>query len=227
MTLEERLIAYVDGELDAGARAAFEAEMAKDPQLAVQVDSHRRLAARIGGVYAPVLDEPVPARLAAMATAANDLGANRARFGPPAWAAMAACLLVGVLAGRLAWPQPGPLVTRGDALVARGELARALSVQLAAEPGVVRVGLSFRTADGRYCRTFQSARERLAGLACRQGETWVAEVATAFQGGAAPDYRTAASETPPAVLATVDRLIAGAALDAAQERSARDQGWRR
>ena len=164
MTRDERLIAYVDGELDAAARAAFEAEMAADPALAAEVALHRGLAARVGAAYAPILDEPVPAQLVAMASAANDARPGWMRLGPPAWAAMAACLVVGVLAGRLAWPQPGPLVARDGALTARGELAGALTTQLAAEPGVVKVGLSFRAADGRYCRTFQSARERLAGL---------------------------------------------------------------
>jgi len=227
MTRDERIIAYVDGELDPAASRAFEADMAADPQLAAEVALHRSLAARIGHTYAPVLDEPVPPRLAAMAAAANDETARRPGFGPPAWAAMAACLVVGVLAGRLALPpQAGPLVSRGGELAARGELARALSGQLSAQPGAIRVGLTFRTADGRYCRTFQSARERLAGLACRRGDAWVAEVATPFRPRPAPDYRTAASDTPPAVLATVDRLIAGAPLDAAQERAARDAGWR-
>jgi hypothetical protein len=226
MTRDERIIAYVDGELDAADRDAFEAEMAADPHLAAEVALHQSLAARVGDAYASVLDEPVPPLLLAMAAAANDVNGSRARFGPPAWAAMAACLVVGVVAGRAVWPPPAPLVARDGVLVARGELAHSLSRQLAADPGVVRVGLSFRAADGRFCRTFQSVREGLAGLACRQRERWIAEIATAYRPGPTPDYRTAASETPPAILATVDRLIAGAPLDAAQERAARDRGWR-
>lgn len=226
MTRDERIIAYVDGELDAVAREAFEAEMAADPNLAAEVTLHQSLAARVSGAYAPMLDEPAPPHLVAMVAAANDVTQSQVRFGWPAWAAMAACLVVGVVAGRAVWPPPGPLVARDGVLVARGELAQALDRQLAADPGVVRVGLSFRAADGRYCRTFQSGREGLAGLACRQREGWTAELATAYRPGPAPDYRTAASESPAAVLAAVDRLIAGAPLDAAQERAARDRGWR-
>ncbi|MDB5444147.1 MAG: anti-sigma factor, partial [Phenylobacterium sp.] len=141
------------------------------------------------------------------------------------WAAVAASLAVGVIAGRVALPERGPLVARDGALVARGELAGALSTKLAAEPGVVKVGLTLKTADGRYCRTFQSAADHLAGLACRQGGQWVARTVTAWTPSASPAYRTAGSDISPEVLAAVD-VLAGQPLDAAAERAARDKGWR-
>jgi hypothetical protein len=87
------------------------------------------------------------------------------------------------------------------------------------------VGLTFRAADGRYCRTFQSEMDQLAGLACHEDGRWAAITTTAFHPAADPAYRTAGSETPPAVLAAVDDLIDGAPLDAAAERAARDKGW--
>ncbi|MFL5295449.1 MAG: anti-sigma factor family protein [Phenylobacterium sp.] len=224
MTSEARLIAYVDGELSAAERVRFEAEMQADPSLAAAVERHRRLVERVAAAYAAVLEEPTPARLATLGVAANDPG--RARFGPPQWAAMAACLVVGVMAGRTLWPQQaGPLAVRGDLLVAQGGLDRALTAQLASDTGAVRVGLSFRPRDGGYCRTFQSAGDRLAGLACRREGRWVVETATAWRPPAAPEYRTAASAMPPAVLAAVDAAIDGGPLDAAAERAARDRGW--
>src|SRR5206468_3729067 len=156
---------------------------------------------------APVLEEPVPPGLLALAAAANDRAP--VRIGPPQWAALAACLVAGVLVGRLAWPQPGALVERDGALVARGRLERALSTQLASAEGPVRIGLTFRAADQRYCRTFADAPERLAGLACRQDGRWVAVTTATLTASAAPAYRTAASETPAAVLAAVDALREG------------------
>jgi hypothetical protein len=224
MSREERLVAYVDGALDLANRAAFEREMSADPALAAEVALHQRLGARIAQAYAPVLDEPVPAGLIAAASVANDRG--RPRFGIPQWAAMAACLVVGVLAGRAALPQPGPLVVRDGALVARGGLAHALTTQLAADAGPVKLGVSFRSGDGRYCRSFQSAPDRLAGVACREADRWVARTTTAWTRSASPDYRTAGSDTPPEVLAAVDAMIAGEPLDAAAERAARAKAWR-
>ena len=223
MIPEDRLIAYLDGELPPNDRAAFEAEMAADRVLADQVERHRATAARVAAAYAPVLDEPVPARLIAVATAANDRAPLRMLSAQ--WAAMAACLVVGVAVGRALWPNPGPLTMREGALVARGGLDNALTVQLASDAGPVKVGLSFRSRDGRYCRTFESSADRLAGLACRDGSRWVAEATSAWTPQAQPDYRTAASVTPPVILAAVDAAIVGETLDAKAERAARDSGW--
>jgi len=225
MTSEERLIAYVDGELSGADRAVFEAEMAADPDIAAQVAAHRRLARSIAGAYAPILDEPVPSHLAALAAAANDRNTG-GRPGLPQWAAMAACLALGVLVGRMLWPEQGPLVARGGVLIARGDLDKALTTRLAAEGGAIRVGLTFKARDGGYCRTFASAADHLAGLACRRDGRWAAQVTSAWNPQPTAGYRTAASATPPAVLAAVDATIAGEALDAAAERAARDGGWR-
>jgi hypothetical protein len=223
MSREEILIAYVDGELDAATRARFEAEIAKDVELARAVERHRALATRVSAAYAPVIGERVPPQLLAVAAAANDRKSPRSGLAP--WAAVAASLLVGVLAGRAVWPAGGPVAATGQGLEARGALAQALTTRLAADAGPVKVGLTLKTADGGYCRTFQSAPDRLAGLACRDGERWRLRTLTAWAPPAATAYRQAGSDTPPEVLAAVDAL-AGEPLDAPAERTARDRGWR-
>lgn len=223
-----RLIAYVDGELPPAEAQAFEAEMAADPALAAEVIRHRALAERVGRAFDGVLDEAIPPQLLATAHAANDRAGGRPRVAAlPRWAALAATLAVGVMAGRLALPDSGVLAQRDGALVAKGRLETALNTQLAADPGAVKVGVSFKTADGRYCRTFESAPDRLAGLACRSDDHWAARTVTAWAPAAAQSaYRTAGSDTPPEVLAGVDSLIAGDPLDAKAERAARDKGWK-
>lgn len=221
MSREERLIAYVDGELSAADRAAFEAELAADPSLAAQLEQQRRLRERIAAAYAPVLDEPAPERLVAAALAANDRGG----FRPMHWAAMAASLVAGVLVGFAAPHDRGGLAVRDGVVTARADLAEALDERLASESGPIRVGLSFRDPQGAYCRTFQSEPDRVAGLACRDDGRWVARTTTAWVAADAPEYRTAGAEIPPAVLAAVDELIAGEPLDPAGERAARARNW--
>lgn len=224
MTREETMIAYVDGELDAAEHARFEAEIAADADLARAVERHRALARRVSAAYAPVLDEPIPPQLLAVAAAANDRAEPRGpRLAP--WAAVAASLVMGVLAGRALAPSSGPVAVADGGLAARGDLARALTSRLAADAGPVKVGLSLKTADGRYCRTFESASDHLAGLACRDGGRWRVRTLAAWSPAPETAYRQAASDTPPEVLAAVDALSAEP-LDAAAERAARDRGWR-
>jgi hypothetical protein len=223
MEREERLAAYVDGELAGAERDAFERELAADPALQRDLARQKALRARLSAAFDPVLDEPVPLRLTLAAQAAN---APRRAWRPPQWAAMAACLALGVLVGRAALAPSAPIVERGDALMARGALARALDRQLALDGGPIRIGVTFRGADGRWCRTFESAPDKLAGLACREPAGWTARALAAWSPGPQTGFRTAASETPAAVLAAVDATLSGTPVDQAGERAARDSGWK-
>lgn len=224
MTREERLAAYVDSELSHADTRAFEAELAADPALAAQVDAQRALRESLRAAFDPVLDEPMPLKLLA-ATRAKPPAAAPVRRAIPAWAAMAACLALGVGAGILIPRQPeGGLAVQDGRLTARGPLALALSDGLAADPGAVRIGVTFRDGAGRYCRTFDSAQDRLSGLACRQDGHWLAEATAAYE-PSATTYRQASAQTPAPVLAAMDALIAGDPLDAAAERAARDGDW--
>jgi hypothetical protein len=240
---DETLGAYADGELDAATRAALEAAMATDPQLAQRVARQRALRARVQDAFAPVLTEPVPERLLAGVRGAPAGGRAgsviafqarpRPRWSWPQWGAIAASLIVGVLLGPLllrpSAPQT-PLETSGGRVLASGGLARALSQQLAsAQPrgAPVAIGVSFRARSGDYCRTFVlHATQSLAGLACRAGPAWeVVALARSEAPGAASAYAQAGSALPPAVSRTLDELIAGEPLDAAGEAAARAHGW--
>jgi hypothetical protein len=220
---DERLMAYVDGELEPAARDAFEQKLEANPALQAEVARQRGLRERLGAAFDPALDEAVPLRLTLAVQAANT---PRGAWRAPQWAAMAACLLAGVLVGRAALAPSGPVVERDGSLFARGELARALDARLAAEPGAIRIGLTFRDANGRWCRTFESAPDHLAGLACRQSGRWSAHTLAAWSPTPQAGYRTAGTEAPAPVLAAVDASIAGAPVDASEERSARDRGWK-
>jgi hypothetical protein len=216
---DDMLMAYVDGELSDAKRLLVDSAVAGDPALFERLEKHRRLRAMMGGAFAGVLDEPVPERLVAATKPSNVVSLSERRRGPPAWAAIAATLVVGVVAG-LAVPRSQPMI--GSDFAAHGELATALDKQLASAPsGDVRVGLTFKTADG-YCRTFSQS--SMAGLACRQGEGWKVRMAVA-QDAATSDYRMAAS-TPAPVLEAAQALMVGEPLDAEAERAAAARGWK-
>jgi hypothetical protein len=93
--------------------------------------------------------------------------------------------------------------------------------------GPVRIGLSFKNQQGLYCRTFQaSGRAPVAGVACREPSAWRVRGVSPAAPAPTADYRTAGSETPAAVLATVDAMIVGQPLDAAAEVRAKASGWK-
>ena len=196
------------------------------------------LRRRVAAAYEPVLDEPVPQRLQALLAQPPvvDLAAERERRGRRPFAAltwaqlggMAASVLVGVLVG-LNWPASDAgalLLERGGEMVAGERLARALDTRLAGDAAAaVDVQLTFVDRDGRYCRTF--AAQQLAGLACRGDGQWRVVATARAERAVVGDMRQAASALPRPVLEAVDARIAGTALDAGQERAARDGAWRR
>ena len=225
MTLDERLLAYVDGELTGEELVKFEAEMAANPRLKDEVDKHRGLNARLAAARAERADM---ARAGAKgAKGQKGVRAPAAAARPRVqlsgwhWAAILAGLAVGIAgglaAGLYAFPPTGPVVADGGVLTTAGDLNVALTNQLIGQKGPVTIGGTFRTAKGRYCRTFLSTPDRLAGLACRQTDGWVLQTATVLG---------AADVMPRAVLTAVDGLMVGAPLDEAAERAARAKDWK-
>lgn len=184
----------------------------------------RRMAAAFDGV----LNEPVPDRLKALlaepAAEIVDLGTARAqRRGMASWAAwggMAATLVLGTLIGTRLTPSAGD-----GRLLASAPIAKALDQQLASAPsGAIAVQVSFKAKDGRWCRSFST--NASAGLACREADgAWALQQVAAVSASGA-GMRQAASSLPPSVLAAIDATMAGEALNAEQEKAARDAGWR-
>jgi hypothetical protein len=236
---DETLMAYADGELDDLLNAEISAAIERDPALALRVQRHRALRDRVAGAYSIVLERPLPERLRAAASGpqrraevlqfpARTSAPGARRWGTREWAALAASLVLGML---LSWqfiaPSRGALVTAADgALVASGALARALDSQLASAQrpeDPVQIGLTFRSQDGSYCRSFTLKHAATAGLACRVSGEWRVPV-TAAAAGFETGIRQASS-LPPAVLSAIEARIDGDALDAAGEETARRGGW--
>lgn len=242
---DETLMAYADGEVDADTRRQIEAAMALDPTLAERVARHRALRMDLGAAFGGVLDEPVPSRLldaansspASARATVTDLGAARAAksggkktgsWAWPQWTAIAASLLIGVLAGRSALQPSGSEMFAPSAggIVATGDLSAALDNQLSgtSADANVRIGLSFRSKGGNYCRSFAAG--SAAGFACHEDAQWRVRALNELQAhGADGEYRMAGSELPPAILTAIDDVMEGDALDRAQEQAARERGW--
>jgi hypothetical protein len=240
---DETLMAYLDGELDNAARASVEAAMVAEPELARRVARQRALREQLRATFDPTLTEPIPERLLAAARGGSKQASagrvesfRRGAARPwawPQWGALAASLILGVLIAPLLHrtPAPSPLQIDRTGVLASGVLAQALSQQLAGDQSTsapVRIGISFRSQSGAYCRTFELLEPgAVAGVACRQRQSWRLQALAAA--GASPSgagaYQPAASHMPAAIERTVEGLIAGDALDAKAEAAARGRGW--
>lgn len=240
---DEMLMAYVDRELDPASTAEIDAAIARDPELAARVERQRKLRVAVHAAFEPILQEPMPKRLLDAASGAARLAsASRAprRWTWFEWSAMAASVVIGVLVGGAfigdlrhapAIDPSTDLVAERGHVVARGRLALALSEQLASTQKAdasVRIGLTFLSKGGEYCRTFTLQKGATVGLACSSAGEWrVPVIAQADRTGSSGDYRTAAAPLPPAVLRELDERIQGSSLDAEAERAAQQRGWKR
>jgi len=228
---DDLLMAFVDGELDEVSRARVERAIAEDPALRARLEQQRKLRATLAAFYDPTADAEIPERFRAMLdTNVVDFAAAKASRPRPAWqslTALAATLLLGLAIGRtLLMPAPGSVGIANGTMIAQGPLAAALDTQLAsaqAPDAATRIGTSFAAADGRLCRTFDSA--AIAGVACHGEQGWQLMMTGAGSGAAQTAYRQAGSSNP-LVAQAAQELMAGEAFDATAERNARDSGWR-
>jgi hypothetical protein len=245
---DEEVFAFVDGELPPEAMARIEAAMATDPQLALRVETQRSLRRLLSGPHASVrraaLESPAaavedakpaprPAEVIAFPGAKAKTAKAKPREPKPpkpagakgeggglSWIAMAVCLVVGLIAGRLVAPPPATLSGVDDAPpIATGPLAQALTGAATGATGPVRIALTFQDRDGVYCRAYQaSGPAPSAGVACREPGAWKVRMV----GVAGP----AGAGVPTAVMATANAMMAGKPLDAATEAKARTAGWK-
>lgn len=226
----EIVMAYVDGELDLVTAKRVEKAMETDAALASRVAAERALRAKLSAHFDPVAADAVPDRLTAMLagvdTSLSDRRERKQRrfgFGPAQWGAVAASLALGLFIGQTNIGKSDPVASRGGALFASGNLETALDTQLAStqpRDAAIRIGLTFRDAQGAVCRSFDQA--ATSGIACRSGGGWRLRrtISGTVQG---TDYRQAGSSE---IGEAASRLMNGDPFDADAERAALQAGWK-
>ncbi len=220
---DEQLSAFLDGELDELTRATVEQALAADPGARVRLERMRQMDALLRSAIPEPLardDDPLVARITA-----DDGAVQRTvwpqRFRLQAAAALLVAGVCGMLVGRSL-----PSTPQSPVEVA-GSLLQALERQASGggDDAGLRIILSTRVRDGRYCRQFALRQEQLVGegLACRRANTGWQLVAWEASAAGAPGFQPAgASELLDAAL---DRLGAGEALDAGSERALIARDW--
>lgn len=237
MTLsrEERLAAWLDGELHGTELEAFEAELAANPELRTLADEWGANDALIAGAFAPVAEAPIDAamleRLGLVepapivvpppppSLAANDNAPWWKRRALPLGGAIAASLVAAlVLAPRGGSPDRDPLSLALD---------RTPSLASAELPDGRKItpALTARAADGRWCREFGEGGK--VALACRDTKGfWTIEAQGAGGTSAGTGEYAVAAGTDDTVLdAAHRRLNLADPLDAAAEQALIAKEW--
>lgn len=218
---EQRLAAWLDGAMAPGDAAAFEAELAQNPELASRAEAWRANDAAIRQAFAPLAKDPIdPALL-------HGLGLSRpaANDNAPWWRRRRRMLGGGLAASLVAvLLYAMPSRDEVDALSLALETTPSLQQVRLADGQVIEPVLTVRAADGRWCREYRGG--GAIALACRTDGRW-SPVATARAGG--PDrgggeYATAGGEG--AALDTAYRAIgASDPVAAGQEADLIAGGW--
>lgn len=240
---QEDIMAYVDGEMAEAERSRITLAALGDLDLADRIARERGLRERLQAHFSPVAAAPVPEAWTAMIAAAStpapanvvDLAEVRARRSARMWrwpamgAALAASLVIGLFVG--AHHDGSAQFAAGHgALVASGDLAKALDGQLASAQGdtPVRMLASFRRQGGDVCRVFAGA--AASGIACHGADGWAMQhvlPGTPASGVGAPTnaYRQAGSAQGD-LMGLAQDMAVGEPFDAAQESAAKAKGWR-
>lgn len=246
-TDDEALSALLDDALDEETARTLQARLAKESALAARLHALRDANLRVRQAYAGVASEPLPEavldRLRPPASPDNILpypgrASNVSTPLPVPLAAAAGIILV--LGLSLGW-FAGSRSSGGDALLASAgaiapgnelhSLLESTPSGLAQElddgaTGTAR--LTYLSNTGRYCREIAvSATEgRTDALACRgPGAVWHIELVE-FAPADSSLYRPATGSGS-AIETKVDESIAGAPLQADEERALIEQGWDR
>jgi hypothetical protein len=242
---DDRLSAYLDGELPPEEMQQLARDAATDKALAARIErlaaANRAFLAAASGIDAA----PLPERTRELLAGEKKKGTEVIPFRPRQLAAfvmehraIAAGLICAAavygLSTSMLPPQGGGIPVSSGVIAANSPLHQVLeqtasgeTVQLAG--GVtIRPQLTFLTADDAWCRQYAlvSGKGSVEGIACRGEEDWRLQVASFGARQASGDYQTAASGRSAALEAFIDANISGAPLNAEDETALLARGWR-
>ena len=211
------LKAFIEGKLGLQESSGVAAQIASDPDLAAYVEDQRAFQAALASPP-----------LAWLRRLRERIAGQSASWIPVM--AMTAGIVLGVFLAA-SFGIATDMRSQGGALIVQGELAHMLNTALASDSDAVpldraRIGVSFWSKNGVFCRGFttqKNAQNALAGIACRERSAWHIVALAAIE---AAESTGTPSALPASVRAVMENLIVGEPLKVEAERQARSQGWR-
>jgi hypothetical protein len=242
---DDRLSAYLDGELPPAEMEQLARDLAADNVLRARLErltaANRAFLAAASAIDAAPMPKKAEALLAGDGKAEGRIIAFRPRriaafvMEHRAIAAGLVCAAAVYGLSVAALPGQAPDIPASGVIASTSPLHRALernasgeTVQLAG--GIAMTpALTFLTTDDMYCRQYElaSGAGTASGIACRDGRGWRVQVASFSPGSIGQgDYQTAASGRSAALEAFIDANISGQPLNADEEKAVAARGWR-
>lgn len=246
---DEKLSAFIDGELPDSEMAAISAKLHDDTQMAERLAALAEANNKVVSAYAPIVDEPVPERILKMLQPVSDaptesvgnvVRIDTAKSKPRQrnWLAALAASLTLALGY---WMGLGDDANNFDeqwvgTITAAHPLFNVLeqtpSATIVTLPGRGKITakpiLSFKSRSGDYCREYQTQSKVSAtrGVACRKETVWevVMVSKTGVDGG--DGYRTASGYSDKHIEQLVDEMMLDVPLGAEEERTLLSQQWK-
>ena len=242
---DEQLSGFLDGELPEQDMDALSREIERDPELAARME-------RLGSANAAYVDaiseiDRAPMAAGLKAVIETPPAARIIAFRPRGVAgfiaehrAIAASLVCAAAVwGVMSAASPGgtsdPFAPGVDGVVLAGSpLHRLLETSPTGQASTIgsvtaAPRLTFATDDGTFCRQVEvSAEDGLsAAIACREGQTWRAQVVAYGLPKPAGDFQTASASRAPALEAFLDEHLSGTPMNAEEESQLLRSGWAR
>lgn len=228
----ELLSQYLDGELDAGARAALDKRLAAEPGLADLLARLRRLDAEVAASVCASATDSVPAHVTALLSDDGKVVPFPRPLRRAAWpAALAASLVAAVALLLLPGEDVQQPLTGSDALLAgalESEPSRAEGWVTLADGRTLQPVLTFPDRDGNWCREFllRDGDQDWRGVACREAGSWETQVVARETFLAAEEaYRPAGAGDSDKVAGFITRNAADIALGAREEQALIASSW--
>lgn len=233
---DEKLSAYIDGELPSDEMRALEEQFSDNPELVDRLTKLQKVDSVLAETLGEIAEAPLPEHILNLVKESADSQRNNvlpfkkrvqvSRFQFPL--SIAAAALFGLILGGIFLPEP---ITEQDTAIYAGavnidsRLHRALeTLPSQSNEGDFMPVVTFNATDGRMCREIQSSDSH--ALACRSNDIWtVLAVTYNAQNSLDASYSTASAETSIVFDFLAQELMQGAPLSANEERQLIQQNW--
>lgn len=242
---DEQLSAFLDGELPEREMEALSRAIAEDRDLSLRVERLRSANAAYVDAIGEIDRAPLSAglRVAVESPPAAQVIAFRPRklagfiaeHRAIAASLVCAAAVWGVMSVAAPGAAPDPFAPGPNGVILAGSpLHRLLESAptgqaITAGPATAAVRLTFAANDGTFCRQVEVATDDSvsAAIACREDQTWRAQVAAYGLAKSAGDFQTASASRAPSLEAFLDERLSGAPMSAEEEAQLLSSGWAR